>query len=115
MVLLDEAILLAMRREVARVDGPVRIPDGAPPASVIRNHLNRQVAQTSLRRTIALYGALMAHEGLTIRVGQKKFWFEFGVDVMSAQALGAVDADELRLRIQRVLDKRGVVPLESAA
>lgn len=115
MVLLDEAILLAMRREIARVDGAVRIPDGAPPASVIKNHLNRQVSQTSLRKTIALYGALMAHEGHTIRVGQKKFWFEFGIDVMTAQTLGAVDADELRYRVQAVLDKRGVVPLESAA
>lgn len=115
MVLLDEAILLAMRREIARVDGAVRLPDGAPPATVIKNHLNRQVAQTSLRRTIALYGALMGYMGHETRVGQKKFWLEFGIDVMSAQTLGVSEADELRSRIQRVLDKLGVVPLEQVA
>lgn len=115
MVLLDEAILFAMRKEIARVDGPVRLPDGAPPATVIKNHLNRQVAQTSLRRTIALYGALMGYMGHETRVGQKKFWLEFGIDVMSAQTLGVSEADELRSRIQRVLDKLGVVPLEQVA
>jgi DNA repair protein RadD len=114
MVLLDDVILTAMRREIARVDGPVRIPDGAPPGTVIRNHLNRQVAQEHLRAAIMLYGALMSHEGHDIRVGQKRFYFQFGIDVMSAQALGAADADELRTRIQTHLNKRGVVPLESA-
>jgi hypothetical protein len=112
MVMLDDVILAAMRKEIARIDGPVRIPDGAPASSVIRNHLNRQAAQTALRAVIALYGALMAHEGRDVRVGQKRFWFEFGVDVMSAQALNAADADVLRARIQALLDKRGVVPLE---
>jgi DNA repair protein RadD len=115
MVLLDEAILLAMRRQVARVDGPVRIPDGAPPGTVIRNHLNRQAAQVPLRRTIALYGALMGYMGHETRVGQKKFWLEFGIDVMTAQTLGVAEADELRVRIQRVLDKWGVVLMESEA
>lgn len=115
MILLDDAILAAMRREVARVDGPVRIPDGAPAGPVIRNHLNRQVAQAPLRKAIAMYGALIAHEGHSIRVGHKKFWHEFGIDVISAQALNAVDADELRYRVQAYLDKRGVVPLEQEA
>lgn len=115
MVLLDDAILVAMRKEIARIDGPVRIPDGAPASTVLRNHMDRQVAQIALRKTIGLYGALMVHEGHDFRVGQKKFWFQFGVDVMSAQALNRADADALRERIQTHLDKRGVVPLESAA
>lgn len=110
MVLLDDAILKAMRQEIARVDGAARVPEGAPAGTVIRNHLNRQVAQEPLRKAIAMYGALMAHDGHDIRVGQKRFWFEFGVDVLTAQTLGANDAEELRGRVQAYLDKRGVIP-----
>lgn len=112
MVLLDDVILRAMRKEIARIDGPVRIPDGVPPGTVVRNHMNRQVAQIDLRKVVSLFGSLMGHDGLDVRAGQKKFWFTFGIDVMSAQALNAADADALRVRIQTELDKRGVVPLE---
>jgi hypothetical protein len=53
----------------------------------------------------------MAHEGLEVRAGQKRFYYEFGTDVLTAQTLGAADAEALRARIQAFLDKRGVVPV----
>jgi len=115
MVLLDDAILAAMRREIARVDGPVKFPDGAPRGTVVQNHMERQRVQITLRAAMALFGSLMSHEGHDIRVGQKIFWREFGTDILTAQTLGATDAEALRARVQTYLDKRGVVPLESAA
>ena len=113
MVLLDDAILAAMRKEIARVDGPVKFPPNAPRGTIVQNHMERQRVQATLRAAMALYGALMAHEGLEVRAGQKRFYYEFGTDVLTAQTLGAIDAEALRLRIQAFLDKRGVVIAEA--
>lgn len=109
LVLLDEAVLVAMRRELARIDGPPRIPDGVPAAVVITNHLNRTQAQGILRRAIGLYGALAEHQGHDIRTGQKIFYRRFGVDVLSAQTLNKADAEALTARIQSHLDLHNVV------
>jgi DNA repair protein RadD len=109
LVELAPEVLDALRKEIARVDGTARIPEGVPASAVIRNHLNRQQSQQALRGRIALYGALMHHEGRSDREAQKKFYFQFGVDVMTAQTLGAKDADALGERVQAHLDKFHVI------
>lgn len=112
MVLVDDEILKQLRREIAKVDGPCRIPAAAPAhasGSIMNRHAERQQAQQELRRVMGLYGALQDHDGHELRAGQKKFWFTFGVDVLTAQTLGSTDAGKLQARIQEHLDKRGVV------
>ena len=113
---IDPAVLKAMRNEIARVDGPVYIPNAAPPEAtpgIQRRHMERQAAQQGLRRTMALYGGLMAHEGRSDREGHKRFYFQFGVDVLTAQTLGTKDAGELAERVQAYLDKRHIVELQT--
>lgn len=108
-VLLDDSVLAAWRKEIARIDGAPRVPEGVPAQTVITNHLNRKVAQDALRRTMQLYGALMTHHGHDLRVGQKKFYRDFGVDVMSAQMLNKADATALQTKIQAYLDRENVI------
>lgn len=108
----DPAVLDAMRRALAKVDGPAHIPRGAPAVAtpgIVRRHMERQMEQQALRPLIALYGGLMEHEGRPQREGHKRFYFQFGVDVLTAQTLGPDDAAALGLRIREFLDKRNVV------
>lgn len=114
MVMLDDALLAALRIAQAKIDGPVHIPAAAPAAAtgqIVHYHMERQRQQQFLRATMALWGGWQARLGYTERESAKRFWFTFGVDVLSAQGLGAREADELRGRIQAVLDKHSIVEL----
>jgi DNA repair protein RadD len=113
---LDGAVLEALRREITRIDGAPRFPASAPPEaskSILRNHADRQRMQQTLRRALALYGALMEYEGRSTREGHKRFFLEFGVDVLTAQTLNAADAEALHDRVAGYLSKRNVT--EAAA
>lgn len=106
---LEPAVLDALRREIARVDGAPKTIPGSPAAgNIMRHHMERQIGQQKLRRVLALYGGLNEYEGRSTREGQKRFYHQFGVDVMSAQTLGAADADALAARIDGYLLKRNV-------
>lgn len=100
---LDAATLAAMRGEVARVDGAARIPvdaRGTPvEAAITRNHAARQLAQRELRNTMMHYGGLWLGRGDDLRAAQRRFYLTFGLDVMTAQTLGAGEADRLRAKI----------------
>jgi DNA repair protein RadD len=113
---LDEAILQAMRGAIDKVDGachpPVALDKNARMA-LLNNHNARATAQKALRATMALWGGWQKHLGRSERESQKRFWHQFGIDVMSAQALGATAAHELRIRIDLVLAQNSVV--EAAA
>lgn len=98
---LDPAELARMRGEIARIAGPVYMPQGLPPhaaASLVRKHHERQVAQYHLREAIAYWAG--SHPGDTDAINYKRFYFAFGVDVASALTLGAADAEQLTKRIQ---------------
>jgi superfamily II DNA or RNA helicase len=112
LVLLDGAALAALRGEVARIDGPARVPghlDGPARIACERRHLERQQAQATLRATIALWGGWRRREGEGDREAQRRFWFRFGVDVATAQTLGAREAGELCSRVAGDLSTAGVV------
>jgi superfamily II DNA or RNA helicase len=112
MIELDGTVLAALRRELARVDGAPRIPAAAPAAAsgvIVRTHHERQVGQQSLRALMALYGGYMAHLGLSLREAQKRYYYDFGIDIISAQILNAKDASELERRIQSYLLARNVI------
>jgi len=110
-------VLAAMRGEVAKVD---RHPDeirnameraGNPPVvfhGAAKQHAARQESQQSLRKIMMWYGGLQESMGRDTRTAQRAFYHQFGVDIISAQALGRPDADDLRQRIESVLTKSGV-------
>jgi DNA repair protein RadD len=107
---LDREALLALEKAKKHVDGPPVVPFGKPEAagSVRHAHYSRQQSQQALRETMSLYMGWLAHTEHGIREAQKKFFFEFGIDIMTAQTLNAKEADALRERIQTLLNKRGV-------
>ena len=80
------------------IDGPCYVPRDVSPmvATAIRaKHKTRQEAQQQLRATMQLVLPPDREE----RTNNRKFFYEYGVDVLTAQTLGAPDANELRNKI----------------
>jgi len=100
---LDPSILAAMRGEVARIDGEPTIPFGASElvaASVRKNWRTRQEAQAVLRRGIAGWAGVQRwRDGLDDDEINRLFFMRYGIDILSAQTLGAREAAELTARL----------------
>lgn len=114
---LDPATLRALRGEKARIDGDAVVPHGAAAAvagAVRRTHWERQQAQKPLRDAIALWAGWQNSLGRADSEVYRRFFFKFGVDVMSAQVLGAREATELTERVSAELARNSVTSLESA-
>lgn len=101
---LTPEVLAQMRGEIERIDGEPIIPHTADEA-VIRGakaqHRRRQEAQQELRDAMGIWGGIRLAEGDTDSMMQRRFYHTFGIDVMSAQALGRPDAEELKQRIEK--------------
>lgn len=112
---LDPSVLAALRGEVAQADRSPAYPHGAD--SGIRARLNRLHAdkcreQASLRQTMQVWGGWQTdHEGLTQDEAERRFYYEFGVDLISAWLLPRAEAQALRERIERQLTTNGVTSL----
>jgi DNA repair protein RadD len=101
---LDAHALALLRGEIAKVDldPEVRrmelVRRNVPAVGVlshVKRHAARQVAQTALREAIALWAG---HQRAALRPdpeSYKRFYFMFGIDVLSAQALGTTEAAQL--------------------
>ena len=103
---LSPEVLEAMRAEVDRIDGPPVVPQGLAPlaaAGVKKQHRLRQEAQEELRDTMALFGGHLRDQGLDRQAAQIRFFRQFGVDVLTAQALGRPAAEALTQQIKREL------------
>ena len=94
---LDPAVLAALR---GQIDKPIQPPWNAVPVVIAsvnkRNRLNTE-AQLQLRDTIAQWAAGKDD----IRRAQREFYGEFGIDVLSAQALNERDANNLTERVKQ--------------
>lgn len=110
LALLDAATLARLRGEVGEVDQTLDeyrawlTQRGATQVMYLTNskrHVEKQDAQTVLRTAMADFGGRRRADGLTDRQMQKLFFLTYGVDVMSAQALGKQEALELAERIWR--------------
>jgi DNA repair protein RadD len=111
---LDAATLSAMRGEVAKVDrseeeyrlelASKRVPPIGQLANVKR-HRERQAAQATLRDAIALWAGHRRAEGRPDSESYRRFYFKFGTDVLSAQALGTAEAAELEARVRADIEK----------
>jgi superfamily II DNA or RNA helicase len=109
---LDPEVLHAMRLEQAKVDGPARIPHGVLPhvAHTIQlRHRERQEAQDELRRAMLLWATWQHGQGRDEPEIQRRFFFRFGRDVLTAMTLNASGAEELRERIAAELTQANIV------
>jgi DNA repair protein RadD len=114
LVLLDAMAMAALCKEVARVDGPPPVLDhlsGLAQVGAKKQHFNRQQAQATLRRAIMTFGGYQDTLGHDVRRQQREFFHRFGIDVLTAQALGAGDADELEQKVSAYLQKHGVTAI----
>lgn len=107
---LDQTILMAMRGEIARIDAPAgdvhrkMSKAGANDLAVagaVKNHRARQQAQAALREAIAWWAGYQRAMGRADSESYRRFYFAFGVDVMTAQALGRPEAEALTENINR--------------
>ena len=107
-------VLADMRGEIARVDeDPVLLAQrmragGAPPivvASANKNHRARTEAQRLLRDRIAWWAAWYNMKGQSDSEIQRRFWFTFGTDVMTAQTLGRNEAIALSLVVDQQIER----------
>lgn len=111
---LDAATLEAMRGAISEIDKDPeqyraelmakRVPQIGQLAHVKR-HVERQKAQKELRESIALWAGYQRAAGRPDAESYRRFWFAFGTDVMSAQALGTKEAAELTSRINKKLEE----------
>lgn len=107
---LDPEVLHAMRKEQAKVDGPAPTSGNDVVArSIYNNHVGRQEAQAGLRKAMALWAGWQASKGRDGPEVQRTFFHKYGRDVMSAQVLGARDAEKLRERIAAELATHNIV------
>jgi DNA repair protein RadD len=110
---LDIDVLRALRREVARVDGDAYLPGGLGEFAIRaarNNHRERQAAQQTLRRTLAVWGGWQTGTlGRSHTEAQRRFFFRYGMDGLSAAALNARDALALNEKICEQLQKAGII------
>lgn len=101
--------LSMMRGEVHHIDGPAFIPQGRPDLEHIvrKRHQERQIEQHYLRKVINLWAATYAD--VNDATNYKRFFLLFGMDVVSACALGVGDARALRSKIEAEIIGRGIV------
>lgn len=110
---LSPEAIAALRGRVMQIDGAPRIPqhlDAMAARGLMNRHHERQVAQHELREAMALWAGWQRHVGRDDSQSYRLFYLTFGVDVMSAQALGRGEAEALTARIQTVLNNHGVIP-----
>lgn len=100
---LDPAALAALRGRIAHIDRTAceaaaalgRSLSGVPLAGAVKQHEARRAAQEALRDKIALWGAWRRHLGDPDSVAYRRFYFKYGVDVLTAQTLGRPEAEAL--------------------
>ena len=117
LVELDPKTMSRMVEEAARVMGAPVLPHGVPAhaaRSVHAKWIDRQRAQETLRYQIAVYGGWREKLGESMSEAQRRFYFTFGADVLSAMALGAAEAAELEARVMAVLIGANVVDAGTA-
>lgn len=114
---LDPAVLAQMRGEIARIDGDFHAPHGLSDiakAGARKQHWNRQQAQSELRNLIAWWAGLEHAQGRRESESYRRFYFQFGTDVATAQTLGTREAGDLAQRVRAELQRHNINPDLSA-
>lgn len=98
---LDDAALAALRQAVHFTDRP--LPIGDDPITGAKRKLlqEKQRSQAELRFAMTMWGGWRTGLGEDLSNAQARFFHQFGMDILTAQALGAREAQELRARIAK--------------
>lgn len=93
-------LLAKLRGDIAAIDSDfVAIPEGAAPGiktAKYRQHGEKQLAQSELRDAIALWAGIEKDvRGRDDPAIYRLFYHQFGIDIMSAQALKKAEAEKL--------------------
>ena len=111
---LDPRTLADMRGEVLHIDRhhdlyrAELIAKHTPRVGVyahVNRHVKRQEMQKALRMSIAWWGAFQRKLNRVDSESYRRFYFKFGIDVLSAQALNTKDALILATKINNELGK----------
>lgn len=106
---LTPELLAKLRGEVKYIDGPPPdAPWGKPELAgvVARRHFKRQAASRTLRSVMAIWAG--SYPDVSDEVNQKRFFFLFGVDVLSALTLSETDSIALCAKIKSQMAERGI-------
>lgn len=111
LTLLDESVLARLRGDLAATDQTLDeyraglVAKYCPPLAIpanVKRHAAKQDAQSVLRELMAALGGQWRAAGLSDGEMQSRFWYTFGMDVITAQTLGIDDANKLIDRIVKV-------------
>lgn len=109
---LDPAVLHEMRLEQALIDGPApKAPPGADrivTLAIHKRHNERFDTQQEMRRAMGVWCNWQHLQGRDPAEVRRRFWYRFGVDTLSAQALGTREAEALREQIAAELEANSV-------
>lgn len=109
---LDAETLAEMRGEIARIDGAPRVPGHLPaPAqiAIVNRHKERQLAQHQLRQAIARWAGYYKARGHDDSYIYRQFFFNFELDILSAQTLGVSLAHELKVKLENSIADLGKI------
>ncbi len=105
MVLYTQEMLQELFGKVRRIDGDALIPTHITDPQIIgairKAHRHTQESQAQLRQTMEI----VMPPTLDMRIAQRRFFWQFGVDTLTAQGLRSAEADELRQRILERVSK----------
>lgn len=107
---LDPDDLAKMYAMVEDLPATAKVPYGADrqlQAIIQGRHNKRLKALDELKDAIALWGGYKKSQGYTIRESQKLFYLTYGIDVLSAQVLTNVPAEDLKRRVLDDIAKMG--------
>lgn len=96
---LDEAALAALRQAVHFTDRPLPEAVDARTGGMRNQLIEKQRSQAELRFVMMQWGGWRASLGEELSQAQSRFYHLYGVDILTAQALGAREAQALRARI----------------
>lgn len=100
----SEELLKQLRGDIKRLDGPVKYPPGLPDYAqrgAQNRWEDRQEAQRELRDVIAQWAGIRKYvHDRTDSQSYREFYHTYGVDVLTAQTLGAPDARRLAATIR---------------
>jgi len=90
--------LAYLHDEIARIGSAPRIPRGVSgiiAASIVKKHHARQHAHRELREAIAKWAGVYHAAGESDAEILRRFWYQYGIDTLSAQTLSASEALKL--------------------
>lgn len=104
--------LAALRGKVIDIGAGAVVPrslgDGLAAAGYIKQHNLRCVAQSALREAMSLWAGWQELQGYDLSQIYRRFYHQFGVDVLTAQSLYRADADALASKVLGILAKYNI-------